>query len=132
VREHSPETLRSIPEIGTALADIQQSYYAFKRSANELFNNMMDRVGRNVGVRYRQGWRIYVRYAFMRWGGLTREDIDSSGDFLNCGITWDDAERVAALLQADNDLIAQLQKFGADHEALLRRVEELRTALSTA
>jgi hypothetical protein len=132
VKGHNPETLSSVPEIGTALADIQQSYYAFKGNANELFNTLMDRVGRNVGVRFSQGWRIYVQYAFMRWGGRTREDIESGGNFLNYSITWDDAERVATLLQTDNELIAQLQKFGAEHEALLRRVEELRTALSRA
>jgi len=130
LREHSPEMLDSIPEIGTALTDIQRSYYAFNRHAHDLFTTMMDRVGRNVGVRFPASWRIYVRYALMRWGGATREEVEREGDFLNYGITWDDAERVFTLLQSDNELIAQLQNFGTEHEALLRKVEQLQKSLS--
>jgi hypothetical protein len=129
LREYSPETLRTIPEIGAILAEVQSSYYEFKRLADDVFELMMTRVSGNVGVRFRQGWRIYVQYAFMRSGGATREQIESGGDFLNFGITWNDAERVAELLQNDADVAARVQALITGHEALVQKTRELQGAL---
>jgi hypothetical protein len=130
LRDHDPETLRTVPEIGAALEASQKTYYDFKRLAHRLVETMMQRIGANVAVRFAAAWMIYAQYAFMRLGGVTREVIERGPDFLNYGITWDDAERVAGLLQRDADICEQMQAFGEAHQAGLRHVGELRAALA--
>jgi hypothetical protein len=123
------DVLRTIPEVGTALETLQRDYYQFSRAATRLFGMMMAFVGAKVAVRFRAGWRIYVRYAFMRLNGVSRADIEADGDFLNYGITWDDAERVSTLLAGENAIMAEVRTLGTAHDALLAKVEELRTIL---
>jgi hypothetical protein len=130
LREHNPETLRTVPDIGGTLAEVQSAYYEFKRLAIAALELMMERVGANVGVRFPQAWRIYVRYAFMRIGGATREAIERGGNFLNYGITWDDAERVAGSLQNDAEVTGRIEALGTSHENLLRDISELRRILA--
>src|SRR5437867_2864065 len=82
------------------------------------------------GVRFRAGWKIYVQYAFMRLTGISRADIEAAGDFLNYGITWDDAERVSTLLHSDPDVIEQMRALEATHLSLTARLEDLRATLA--
>ena len=44
----------------------------------------------------------------MRAGGLPQDTIKASGNFLNYGITWDDAERVYGLLSSDPKIVADM------------------------
>src|SRR5205807_4408837 len=52
LREHSPETIRTVPEIGVTLERIQGKYYEFKRVAKGLLERMLERIGASVGVRF--------------------------------------------------------------------------------
>jgi hypothetical protein len=130
LREYDPETLRTVPEVGVVLETISDTYYAFKGIARRLLETMTSRIGANVGVRIAQAWRIYAEYCFLRLSGTSRESIEGGPDFLNYGITWDDAERVATLLESDAEVREQMQALGEMHEALLRRVDELRAMLA--
>jgi pimeloyl-ACP methyl ester carboxylesterase len=79
---------------GSLIYDYKKDYYEFQSMLVRWENDTTSMIGQRVSVRFRQAWTIYLRYMIMRFSGHTKESIIAGGDFLNYGITWDDAERV--------------------------------------
>jgi hypothetical protein len=98
---HTKAEIMGVPRIGEELYEYKQEYYDFQSVAVKWENDLMARIGSTVVVRFRQGWQIYLQYAILRFTGNPKEQILAAGDFLNYGITWDDAERVFSELKND-------------------------------
>ena len=108
---YEEDDIREVPGIGTALHDHLRTYYQFRCNATQLEQDVMLRIGQSVGVEFPAAWRIYLKYLLMRFGGATKEQIISWGNFLNYSITWDSAE--------------QEFKRCSDEQAIASRVAEL-------
>lgn len=63
----------------------------------------------------------------MRFGGASRDQIVSWGEFLNYSITWDDAERVFTRLSIDQAVSSAVSELFRVHPELSERVVALVT-----
>lgn len=107
-----------VPGIGEALHNHLKSYYRFRQRALRLEEDLLTRVGRNVEVRFPVAWKIYLKYTWMRFGGLSKDNIVAGGNFLNYGITWDDAERVFINLAGDGTVSSAVTDLLSSHKSL--------------
>ena len=80
-----------------------------------------------VGVRFRAAWQIYSKYVIMRFGGMSKEAIIAGGDFLNYGITWDEAERVFAELSSEESVSSGVGELFLMHKRLIQGLSNLVT-----
>ena len=80
---------------------------------------MTEKIGTLVEGRYRQAWRIYLRYSLFRFAGLNREQIEAGGAFINFGVTWEDAERVYGALSSDPDISAAMKNALATQNSVV-------------
>jgi hypothetical protein len=103
---HTKPEIIGVPRIGQTLYQYKQEYYDFQALAAKWEDNVTTKIGSKVGVRFRQAWQIYLQYSILRFTGNTKDTIVSGGNFLNYGITWDDAERVFTEL-ANDPTVAQ-------------------------
>lgn len=87
---------------------------------------MLSRIGGTVTVRFRQAWSIYLKYAILRFGGMSREDVIAGGNFLNFDITWDDAERVFGELSSDKLISRRFADIFAEHESFIETANKLK------
>lgn len=101
LEHHTKPEIIGVPRIGETLYQYKQEYYDFQASAVKWEDNVTTKIGSKVSVRFRQAWQIYLQYAILRFTGNTKDTIIAGGDFLNYGITWDDAERVFTELASD-------------------------------
>lgn len=114
-----------VPWIGSALHKHLTTYYLFRQEALQLEDSLITRIGQMVGVRFRVAWQIYYKYMMMRFGGITKEAVIAGGDFLNYGITWDDAERVFAELSNDRSVSSDVSELFLLHESLIQGLSTL-------
>jgi hypothetical protein len=117
--------IAELPGLGSALHDHLTAYYQFRQKALQLEEALTLRIGGMVGVRFAVAWRIYLRYALLRFAGAPQEKIISWGSFLNYGITWEGAERVFADLAADAAVSSEVEELFRLHEQLSQRVSSL-------
>jgi hypothetical protein len=117
--------IREVPEIGDTLQKQRDGYYRFREQAMRVESDLISRVGRIVGVRFPQAWGIYLRYVLMRFGGMSKDAIISAGNFLNFGITWDDAERVFQSLSEDASVSSEISKLLDLHKSLTLGIKEM-------
>jgi hypothetical protein len=108
--------IREVPEIGQVLQRHLVDYYAFRRQALASEEQQLAKIGRAVSVRLGKAWRIYLRYAVMRFGGISQQQIIEGGNFLNYSISWEDAERVFQLLRADPEVAVQVSGLLLAHQ----------------
>jgi hypothetical protein len=117
--------IKELPGLGDALHHHLIGYYAFRTEATRVENKMIQKVGSVVGVRFPVAWRIYARYCLMRFAGANAELIQSWGDFLNYGITWEDAEKVFARLSADEEIASSIAKVLEQHAMLAKQIQNI-------
>lgn len=115
---YEEQDVRESPGIGNALHDYLKTYYGFRQKVLALEEQLFMRIGKMVGVRFAEGWRIYLKYVIMRFAGASQETIIGWGDFLNYSITWDDAERVFEQLNDDQNLSTEMQSLFQTYERL--------------
>jgi hypothetical protein len=87
-------TIESVPTIGADLFNYKTKYYEFQEKEYNFENELTTQIGRLTQTQFREGWGLCLRYFIMRTHGLSKEQIISGGNFLNYGISWDDAERI--------------------------------------
>ena len=114
-----------IPEAGEMLRSFFRRYYDFEEATGALEGEALDRIGSMVTVRFAEGWRIYLKYAVLRFGGMSAQQVSAGNDFLNYSITWSDAERVYGDLAKDPLMASRFAKVFAQHNAFLKEVETL-------
>jgi len=124
---YDQQDVSEVPGIGSALVKHLTTYYKFRQEASRVENDMITRIGGLVMVRFRQGWTIYYQYAILRFGGMSKEAIFTGGNFLNYGITWDDADRVLTELSNDPASSSEIKGLFTLHEELVRDVNKLLT-----
>jgi len=115
-----------VPGIGQVLHAHLTGYYGFRQEILRTEEELMSRIGRTARTAIRAGWQIHLRYFVMRFAGALHADIKSGGDFLNYGITWDDAERVFLELSQDAILSSRIRGLFQVHTALGEALEALR------
>lgn len=120
--------IKEVPGIGAALHDHLTTYYQFRQDAIKAESDLLYSIGQIVAVRFTAGWQIYLRYVMMRFGGAPKETIISWGNFLNYGITWDDAERVFSQLSADTAISARVLGLFELHESLSQSLSTIITS----
>ena len=91
---HTEDEIVGVGENGQALYEYKKKYYDFQTELISWENNTTTRIGMMVSARFTNAWKIYLEYAIMRFAGLSKNAVIGGGNFLNYGITWDDAERV--------------------------------------
>jgi hypothetical protein len=91
-------------------------------------NHLLISIGRRVSVQFPQAWRIFLRYIIMRFAALTQEDIVALGNFLNYGITWDEAENVFGQLSDDETVSSRISALFELHQRLGQEVTTLTDA----
>ena len=107
-----------VPGIGKALHDYLKSYYGFRQNALALEQQLLLMIGRIVTVRFVEGWRMYLRYAVLRFAGFSQETIVGWGDFLNYDITWESTERAFKQLNEHGQLSLAMQSLFQTHARL--------------
>jgi hypothetical protein len=115
---YEEQDIVEVPGIGPALHQHLVSYYRFRQDALQVQDEIVSRIGGMVSVRFRAGWQIYLTYAFMRFGGASKEAVVAGGEFLNYDITWDDAERVFGALSQDEPLSSRVSDLFSLHGRL--------------
>lgn len=119
--------LRQLPEGGAALDEFFRRYYAFEQTTAELERDAVGLIGRMVQVRFLEGWRIYLRYAYLRFSGQTANQVSAGNNFLNFSITWEDAERVVTELARDPQTARRFASVFEQHQAFTKDIEKLKT-----
>jgi hypothetical protein len=114
-----------VPGIGRALHDHLKSYYDFRQRTLAAEQQLLMRIGKMVSVRFAEGWRIYLKYAILRFSGASQEDIVGWGDFLNYSVTWEDAERVFTLLSGEAEPASTMSDILQIHQRLSDTVGKL-------
>jgi len=125
---YEEKDIKEVPGIGEALHNHLTTYYRFRQDAIQVEDNLLSSIGQMVGVRFPVAWRIYLKYVMIRFGGASKETIISWGNFLNYGITWDDAERVFSQLSADTAMSARVLGLFELHESLSQSLSTIITS----
>jgi hypothetical protein len=76
-------------------------------------------MGKIVTVRFRDGWLIYFQYYLLRSAGHTQQQIMDGGNFLNYGITWENAEHAFTELSKNQTISDALAENFAFQNRLL-------------
>jgi hypothetical protein len=118
--------IREIPGIGIALHNHLSTYYQFRRDAIQLEQDLMIRIGQSVGVTFPAAWSIYLKYLLMRFGGATREQIISWGNFLNFSISWDSTEELFKRFNDDQAITSRVAALFQTHGRLEAMVAALK------
>jgi hypothetical protein len=79
---------------------------------------MIQKVGQLSACEFPAAWAILFRYSVMRFGGISKPEVVAGGNFLNYGITWDEAERVYVTLSQDASLASSLSELFQAHTKL--------------
>lgn len=125
--QYDEQDVMEVPGIGPALHEHLTSYYAFRRQALDIEGMLMETIGGLVGVRFSQAWRILLQYVVMRFAGTTREQIEAGPNFLNYGITWEEAEKTFQQLSDTNSISGQVSEL----LSTVARLSESARSLST-
>jgi hypothetical protein len=88
---YEEQDVREVPDLGPKLHQHMADYYGFRQEASRVEESMVLKIGQHSACAFRAAWAILFRYAVMRFGGIPQADIIARGNFLNYGITWDEA-----------------------------------------
>jgi len=125
---YEEKDISEVPGIGKSLLKHRADYYRLRKNALRLEQDMLTKVGQSVSVRFSAAWQIYLRYAWMRFGGNCKETIIGGGNFLNYDISWDDAERVFNELSTVQPLSSQVKDLFSLHETLINNLKDVGNA----
>jgi len=115
----------AVPGSGPVLRDFLHKYYQFERNTAQLENELLTRIGSMVPVRFREGWTIYLRYAILRFGGMSKDQVIAGGNFLNFDITWDDSERVYGQLLSDPVIAKKFSDAFSQYKGFVETTKKL-------
>jgi hypothetical protein len=132
VMSYDEKTILGTPEIGPTLQEFLLKYYQFRQLTMNLEDQTLRRIGQIVTVPFRAAWGIYFKYAVMRFGGLSENDVVSGGNFLNYDITWEDSERVFAELSKEPSLSREFSNLFQLNRELIQEVRMLGATLEQA
>lgn len=127
--DYNEKDILETPGIGSALHNYLTSYAQFQQKALQLEKSLMTRIGQMVRVRFRSGWKIYLRYVIMRFAGHSKEAIIAGGNFLNYDITWDDAERVFTELSNEEPVYFEASELFTQLKGLNQALSSLKTGI---
>ena len=120
VLEENKEQIAAVPTIGAQLFAFKGAYYQFRQEQIIFENGLLPKIGNIVNSKVPDAWLYYLRYFIMRAGGNDQKSIEANGNFLNYGITWDDAERVYGELTRDPKIAEDVRNSINAYPALSR------------
>ena len=122
---YDEKDVANVPENGEALHTFLNEYYQFRQRIARMEDNLTNRIGQMVQLRFRAAWRIHLRYVIMRFGGMSKDTIIARGNFLNFDITWDDVERVYVELSKDPSISKAFAEIFASHKGFIENVNQI-------
>jgi len=127
--QYDESMVGEVPGIGHTLKSHLKEYYGFRQATIRFESELMSRIAVVVGDRFASQvvWRMYFDYALPRFFGRSKEEIVQWGNSLNYGVTWDDTERVFALLSSETALNVQV----AELDRMLTKLGQDLSAVST-
>jgi hypothetical protein len=118
-------TIESVSSIGADLVAYKSKYYDFQDEEYNFENDLTTQIGALAKPQFRDAWGLCLRYFVMRTHGLTREQIISGGNFLNYGITWDDAESITSELLKKSDVSRKVGATTASQNAVWEEAKRI-------
>ena len=82
-----------------------------------------------VNVTFSQAWAIYLKYAMLRFFGLSTTDIIAGGNFLNYDITWNDAEKIFLELSKDASVIQEMKDLEQSRATVMKEAHAIISAI---
>jgi hypothetical protein len=114
-----------VPRIGKKLIHFLEEYDAFRGLAKNNETQLITKIGNIETCRYRASWVIHFKYSVMRYAGMSIEDIQNQGEFLNYGITWESAEKVFYALQEGGSMEQLINPILEKHKEFAVSFSEL-------
>lgn len=99
--EFEEHVIEETPGVGKVLHAFFLDYYEFRKAILDLESRVTEKIGKLVSVRFPVAWRIYLKYATMRFANVNQDVIIGWGNFLNYDLTWDEVERLFEVLRQD-------------------------------
>jgi hypothetical protein len=124
---YDEQIVLEVPGVGMDLHQYLTNYYEFRRDTLHVEDVLLQAIGQLVSVRFAQAWRILLQYVLMRFAGSTKEQIEAGGNFLNYGITWEEAETTFQQLSQMSPLSMQVSELFSAFERLSQRASALST-----
>jgi hypothetical protein len=122
--KYDQDDIRLVQKHGEIISKYKVDYYNYQTDEYKFEETLTSQIGTIVDVRFRQAWHIYLLYFLLRqWND--RKTVESMGNLLNYGITWDDAERVYTLLTADTNVSTHIAHLNNAQAALRQRAGEI-------
>ena len=66
---YNDAAILNVPNVGVAFRDHKIAYYGFRQRVTKLEASLMPRIGEMVKVQLNPGWKIYLDYLVVRFGG---------------------------------------------------------------
>ena len=129
LEHYNKSEIMGVPGSGEMLYQFKEDYYDFQSEASKWEDDLTTKIGQKVTVRFRQAWQIYLRYVILRFDGQTEQSIIGQGNFLNYGITWDDAERVFLELSNDPSFVQETSKVFASFKKASEEATKIASAI---
>ncbi|WP_324698789.1 hypothetical protein ACLIMP_08720 [Novosphingobium aerophilum] len=125
-------TISDVPDVGADLLKFKRDYYTFSGSEAQFEQRAILKVGTLVEGRLRPAWEIYFYYFLLRSAEHSIDAVKAGGNFLNYGITWEDAERVYQALNTDAEIsggmkrnLAQISELQRSTGGLIANIKKL-------
>ena len=126
--DYADEELALIPEIGSLLVEYKEFYYKFRDETDNLYAMAIDVIGKNVAVRFMEGWRIYLDYFLLRAIGMEMAEI-AKFIGLNYEITFTDCERIYNLLKYNPIIFYKAEYLVGFLNKMVGRINDLKKIL---
>ena len=101
------------------------AYYSFRQEASHLEEELMLKIGTLRKPSLAPALRIHFKYSVMRFAGHSSGEISAGVDFLNYGITWDNAENIFEKLSDDTSVCSLISTVFQAHGKLIEEVNDL-------
>lgn len=127
---YDESVVKEVPSVGAALHEYMTRYYRFHSHVAEAEESLLLKIGTMSICAFAQSWRLYLRYALLRFAGASQQDIMGWGNFLNYGITWVEAERVYVELGRDLTIAPLMASLLESHKQLSDDLQSLVTTIT--
>lgn len=118
LNKYYKDTIKNVPNIGANLYKFKLDYYNFEKREYDFESECTRSIGKYVKVQFSHGWSIYFRYFMLRAAGLSQRQIIEGGNFLNYGITWEDAEDIFNKLMNDDEICKKVTDNVSMHTSM--------------
>lgn len=119
------KVVSEVPRIGKKLERFLEEYDAFRGLTKQNEAQLTTTIGTLESCRFRESWVIHYKYSVMRYAGMSVEEIQNEGSFLNFGITWKSAERVFSTLQENGSMEKFIKPVLEKHKELAESCPQL-------